>query len=122
MPASIQTVKKELSLPPGYWQIFSYGRLTELPTAKQAIWIRAYLRRVVLDDAGQVVDWTNEVEFRDVPVGELVAWDIGTIFDANTLRVLRPQPISNEAQVTDIRVAFTNDRCTLRRRYDRVDV
>lgn len=111
--------KKNLDLPPGHWQIFSYGRLTALPTAKQAIWIRASFRRVIVDSSGDITEWTEEIVHRDVPVGELVAWEIGCVFDPQTRKVSQPQPICEKMSVTEVQVAFTDESCSVLRRYHR---
>ena len=115
----IRQVRKDISLPQGHWQLFSFGRLTELPTAKRAIWIHAYFRRVTLDHQGLITHWSQEVQRREVPVGELVAWEVGCVFDAAKLTVKGPQPIAPNAVTKDIRVGFGDDNCSLRSRYAR---
>jgi hypothetical protein len=113
----VRQVKKNISLPPGYWQMFSYGRLTELPTAKRAIWIHAYFRRVLLDHQGLITHWSGEVQRREVPVGELVAWEPGCVFDAATHKVKGPQPIAPGATTTTVQVGFADENCKLISRY-----
>lgn len=110
--------KSNLALPQGHWQLYSYGRLTQVPTAKQAIWIRAYLRRVELDEYRRIKFWSRETEVRDLPVGELVAWEVGCIFDPATERVHRPQPIADGMEVLDVDVTFNKDNCSFVRRYE----
>lgn len=116
---SAAKIKKNISLPPGLWQLFTYGRLTSLPTAKQAIWIKAAFRRVGLGQNKEISEWTNEVIWREVPVGELVAWEVGSIFDATTFKVGKPQPIAPQIAIQELRVAFTDENCRLIRRYER---
>ncbi len=116
---SVRTIKKNLSLPPGLWQLFTYGRLSSLPTAKQAIWINAAFRRVGLNQNKEVSEWTDEVIWREVPVGELVAWEVGSLFDADTLTVSIPQPIGPQIENVELQVAFTDENCNLIRRYVR---
>jgi hypothetical protein len=115
----IQGVRKNLSLPSGYWQLYAYGCLTAVPTAKQAVWIRGYLRRVSLDQNNQIVRREAERVCRDLPVGELVAWEPGVIFDAQTNRVYRAQSLSDAGEVLDVEVSFDNTSCSFFRRYTR---
>lgn len=98
--------RKNLDLPPGHWQLFSYGRLTSVPTIKQAIWITAFFRRVIVDSDAAVIEWTQEITSKAVPVGELVAWEIGCVFDAAHFEVSRPQPLSQHMSVVDGRHAI----------------
>lgn len=108
--------RKNLDLPPGHWQLFSYGRLTSVPTIKQAIWITAFFRRVIVDSDAAVMEWTQEITSQAIPVGELVAWEIGCVFDAAHFNVSRPQPLSKRMSVIDVDVAFTDANCRLMRR------
>lgn len=109
----VEILKKSLNLPPGHWQLFNYGRLTEVPTVKQAIWIWGFFRKVIRDAHGVVVDWHDETEQHPIPIGEMVAWEIGSIFDAHTLRVGKPQPIDRRIALIQTQVAFTKDNCKL---------
>ena len=117
--AQVKKVYKDLDLPPGDWQLFGYGRLTELPTIKVAIWIRGYLRRVRVDASGAIVERFNDIQFRDLPVGEMVAWQIGCIFNADTRKVSPPQNLDRFTQRRTVKVAFSDANCKLLRRYDK---
>lgn len=117
--APVSKVRKDLKLPHGLWQLFSYGRLTSLPTAKQAIWIRGYFRRVVQGQTQAILEWTDEVIWRDVPVGELVAWEIGCVFNPTDYTIQKPQPIASSITACEVQAAFTDKNCTPIRRYVR---
>ena len=82
MSATFQSVKHDFALPSGHWQLFSYGRLTELPTAKQAIWIKAYFRLVTVNENGDISGWLDEVVSSNAPIGILVAWMVGCVFNS----------------------------------------
>lgn len=117
--AKVLKIKKNLDLPAGQWQLFSYGQLTAVPTAKQAIWIKGFFRRVVLNDRFEITSWGKETVCRELPVGELVAWEIGCIFDSETHRIRSPQAIGEGFKVVPaIDVEFTRENCTLIRRHD----
>lgn len=115
---NVTPVLKLIDLPPGHWQLFSYGQLSRLPTAKQAIWIRAFFRRVLLGPTGAVHHWTKEITTKDLPVGEMVAWQIGTIFDASSKRVYAAQAIDERIQRRGgLTVEFSDYNCRLIRRF-----
>lgn len=120
--SNVRKVRKDLSLPPGLWQLFRYGRLTQLPTLKVAIWIEAYFREVELDERGGISRWTSRIETREIPVGEMVAWDVGCVFNATTHKVGQPQPFSKKVERFTVDVSFTDGNCSIVRNGDGIEL
>ena len=114
----VKKIRKDLNLPPGNWQLYRYGRLTQLPTLKVAIWIEAHFRQVELDETGIITRWGKTLEKREVPVGEMVAWDVGCVFDATSHKVSHPQKISEKVEQFTVDVSFSERNCSLFRLFD----
>lgn len=95
---------KQLDVPPGAWQLFWYGRLTESPSARRTPYIRAYLTKVVLEQ-GVIIDRLAGVVHVDLPISDLPAIPLGTVFDDRL--ILPSLPLHDDARWTDISVDFT---------------
>ncbi|WP_313070496.1 hypothetical protein [Melaminivora sp.] len=95
---------KHLGVPPGAWQLFWYGRLTEVPSARRTPYIRAYFAKVVLEE-GVIIDRPAGVIHLDLPISDIPAIPLGTVFDD---RLIIPSlPLHDDAEWTDIFVDFT---------------
>ncbi|MCR6480403.1 hypothetical protein NU688_29895 [Variovorax sp. ZS18.2.2] len=101
---------KALNIPAGAWQLFWFGRLTDSPNAKQTPFIRAYLARVELLE-GQIVDRLPDVVHVDLPVSDLPALPLGTVF-ADRL-IIPAMPLHPTATWEDITVDLTRQNLRL---------
>ena len=117
--AITEKVKRRLRLPSGYWQIFSFGGLTEEAIVKSAIWISAYFRRVSVNCAGNIISWHDEVVSDVLPVAELVMIEVGCVFHADTAFVYPAQILCDRIEKRSVEVAFTDQNCHFLRRHMR---
>lgn len=115
--AIMEKIKRRLELPSGHWQLFSFGRLSEEAVVKSAIWIWAYFRRVLVDEAGQVTNWLDEVVLDRLPVAEMVIFEVGSVFHSDSGRATRWQHISKDIENRTVEVEFTDANCELLRRH-----
>lgn len=121
----MQTVAKHfrnLGLPSGHWQLISFGRIEGLPSIKAAIWITAIFRKVSLDEKLEIEIWhkgEGSIAKAVLPAAEMVAYEIGSIFDAATNRVHQAQRLSTKVVQTEVEVEFTRENCMLVRRHVR---
>lgn len=113
---NVEPIERDLDLPPGDWQLISYGRLEEQPTIKAALWITAIFRKVRIEE-DLIVERFTEVIDRYLPTAEMVIFEVGCIFCSETSKVLRAQYLSTEMVQTEIEIEFTNENCELIRRY-----
>lgn len=118
---TIEKVKRKLLLPPGSWQLFSFGRLSEEAVAKMAIWVWAYFRRVKVDSNGAIISWHDEVVSDRMPVAEMVIFDVGCVFQSETSRVFRSQRLCDEIVQREFEVEFTDENCRLLRRHMKME-
>jgi hypothetical protein len=113
---NVESIERDLDLPPGDWQLISYGRLEEQPTIKAALWITAIFRKVRIEEDLIVERFSNVVE-RYLPTAEMIIFEVGCIFCTDTSKVLRAQYLSTEMVQTEIEIEFTKENCELIRRY-----
>lgn len=99
-------LQKPLDLPPGAWQIFWFGKLTTHPNSQRTPFIRTYLARVELREANIATRY-SEVAHVDIPVSDLTALPLGTVFD-NTMIYPR-MPLHQSAQWADFTVDFSRE-------------
>ena len=97
---------KRLDLPPGAWQMFWLGRLTDVPQAQRAPFIKAYLSQVFLDN-DTIVQRSTGVRHVELPVSDLVAMPLGTVFDDT--RIMAGLPLSKRSTWKNITVDFTRE-------------
>lgn len=118
----VRTESRIINLPPGLWQLRKYGALTALPELKQAIWIRGTFSRVELDSSKQhVIPVGNIHQTHDLPVGEIVAWEVGSIFNSITEQVLPPRRISTDIRPRQVTAAFSYENCRIIERFAKDD-
>ncbi len=115
--AIMEKIRRKLELPSGHWQLFSFGRLSEEAVVKSAIWVWAYFRRVLVDEAGQVTNWLDEVVSDRLPVAEMVIFEVGSVFHSDSGRATRGQHISKDIENREVQVEFTDANCELLRRH-----
>lgn len=99
-------LRKSLPLPSGAWQLFWLGRLTASPRAKQTPFIRAYLARVELCNS-RITAFHPEVRHVDLPISDLTALPLGTVFADTT--VIPGLPLHPSSTWSDIWVDFTRE-------------
>lgn len=125
----MQTVAKHfrnLGLPPGHWQLISYGRIEGQPSIKAAIWITALFRKVSVDVKDNILSaiksWHRghgSIAKAVLPAAEMVAYEIGCIFDSATYIMHAAQRLSTRVVQTEVEVEFTTENCVLVRRHMR---
>ena len=93
-------------LPPGAWQLFWFGRLTEDPRSSRTPFIRAYLVRVELSGS-EILRRHAQVVHVDLPITELPAIPLGTVY-ADTV-IHSGLPVSDKAVWADITVDFRRE-------------
>lgn len=95
---------KRLDLPPGAWQIFWLGRLSDVPQATRTPFIKAYLCQVWLEN-GTIVRRSTIVKHVELPVSDLVVMPLGTVIDDT--KILAGLPLSDRSLWKNITVDFT---------------
>lgn len=93
-------------LPPGAWQLFWFGRLTEDPRSQRTYFIRAYFVRVELSGS-EILRRHSQVEHIDLPITDLPAIPLGTVYVDNVVNTVLP--VSDGAQWAEIKVDFSRD-------------
>lgn len=101
---------KRLPLPPGSWQLFWYGSLTSAPQAIRTAYIYGFFAEVVLDD-GEIIQRRGEVKRVVLPVSDMVAMPLGTVFD--DLQIIHGLPLSIHCEEEEITVDFTRKNLEL---------
>lgn len=107
-----------LNLPDGAWQIYWYGRLTDVPHARETPFIHTFLSRVELRD-GRIVARHPERAKVKLPVSDLTALPLGTVLEEKAVHPALP--LHDKATWKNIVVDLTRSNLRVHTRLDGTD-